>query len=191
MADCEKEAPIEIGSGDEDKISSELFVILYILNEISKIVYVCVCVCVIVSRTSVGTEQHEPEPEHAEVAAAASTSAGGEAASVAPLCASSGLFKVYQSQYLYTIESGCKYAVQDVLRSLSLEHLGELFEKEDITMDVLVDVSSEDLQMIGVAAFGHRHNILKKVKKMRATKWQDCSSLTGMVYSSLAEQNLY
>ena len=40
MADCEKEAPIEIGSGDEDTISSELFVILYILYEISKIMYV-------------------------------------------------------------------------------------------------------------------------------------------------------
>ena len=46
----------------------------------------------IVSRTSVGTEQHEPEPEHAE-AATVSASAGGEAASVAPLCTSLGLFK--------------------------------------------------------------------------------------------------
>ena len=71
--------------------------------------------------------------------------------------------------------------MQDVLCSLSLEHLGELFEKEDITMDVLVDMTtSEDLQTIGVAAFGHRHKILKKVKEMRATpRWQDCNSLTG------------
>ena len=82
---------------------------------------------IIVSRTSVGTEQHEPEPEpqHAEAAAAASTSAGGEAASVAPLHASSGLFKsISITIFVYCIESGYKYAVQDVLRSLDLEHLG-------------------------------------------------------------------
>ena len=51
--------------------------------------------------------------------------------------------------------------MQDVLHSLKLEHLGELFEKEDITMDVLVDMTSEDLQTIRVAAFGRRHKILK------------------------------
>ena len=146
---------------------------------------------IIASQTSVSTEQNEPEPEHAEAAAAASTSTGGEAASVAPLGASSGLFKsISITIFVYCIESGYKYAVQDVLCSPYLEHVGELFEKEDITTDVLVDMTSKDLQTIGVAAFGHRHKILK-VTEMRATKWQDCSSLTGMVYSSLAELNFY
>lgn len=58
------------------------------------------------------------------------------------------------------------FAVQDVLHSLKLEHLWELFEKEDITMDVLVDMTSEALQTIGVSAFGHRHKILKNVKEL-------------------------
>ena len=38
-----------------------------------------------------------------------------------------------------------------MLHSLKLEHLRELFEKEDITMDVHMDMTSEDLQTIGVA----------------------------------------
>ena len=78
--------------------------------------------------------------------------------------------------------------MQDVLHSLKLEHLWELFEKEDITMDVLVDMTSEDLQTIGVAAFGHRHKILKKVKELGLAKTKDCSS--GMVCSSHVEPTI-
>ena len=77
-----------------------------------------------------------------------------------------------------------KHAVQEVLHSLKLEHLGELFEKEDITMDVLVDMTSEDLQTIGVAAFGHRHKILKKVKELNlVAETKEYSSLTGIAYN--------
>lgn len=57
--------------------------------------------------------------------------------------------------------------VLELLQSLKLDHLWEIFRKEDITMDVLVDMTSEDLQTIGVTAFGHRHKILKKAKEMR------------------------
>ena len=83
--------------------------------------------------------------------------------------------------------------MQDVLHSLKLEHLGELFEKEDITMDILVDMTSEDLQTIEVAAFGHRRKILKKVKELNLAenRPKDCNSLTGMVCSSFIEQTFY
>ena len=48
-------------------------------------------------------------------------------------------------------------------------------------MDVLVDMTTEDLQTIRIAAFGHRHKILKKVKEMRATKCQGCRKQIWLV----------
>lgn len=41
-----------------------------------------------------------------------------------------------------------------------------IFKQEQITIDILVDMTHEDLQSIGVSAFGHRHRILKKVKEL-------------------------
>lgn len=57
-----------------------------------------------------------------------------------------------------------KLSVEELLQSVQLETLTEIFQKEHITMDVLVEMSNEDLQSIGVTAFGHRHKILRKVK---------------------------
>ena len=59
--------------------------------------------------------------------------------------------------------------VEEVLKSLKLDHLLGIFEKEQVTMDVLVDMTSGDLQSIGIAAFGLRHKILKKVKELTQT----------------------
>ena len=55
--------------------------------------------------------------------------------------------------------------VQQLLSSLNLDHLLVIFQKEHVTMDVLVDMTSEDLQSIGITAFGIRHKILKKAKE--------------------------
>lgn len=41
-----------------------------------------------------------------------------------------------------------------------------IFKREHITIDILVDMTHEDLQSIGISAFGHRHRILKKVKEL-------------------------
>lgn len=60
-------------------------------------------------------------------------------------------------------------SVQEFLASLQLEELYGLFEREHITMDVLVDMTQDDLQSVGVAAFGHRHRILKKVQELTQT----------------------
>lgn len=60
-------------------------------------------------------------------------------------------------------------SVKDILKELQLEHLMEIFEKEHITMDVLMDMTHEDLNSIGVTAFGHRHKIFKKIKEMSHT----------------------
>lgn len=60
-------------------------------------------------------------------------------------------------------------SVKDFLASLQLDHLMEVFVMEHITMDVLVDMTNDDLQSIGITAFGHRHKILKKVKELTQT----------------------
>ena len=60
--------------------------------------------------------------------------------------------------------------MEEFLGSVQLESLVELFQKEHITMDVLIEMSNEDLQSIGVTAFGHRHKILRKVKDLTCTE---------------------
>ena len=58
-------------------------------------------------------------------------------------------------------------SVKDFLAGLQLDHLYyDLFQQEHITMDILVDMSHDDLISVGVAAFGHRHKIIRKVKEL-------------------------
>ena len=128
---CEKEAEI-VGSGDEDVVLSELLIIYVSIKWNVKNIY-----------HSVSGSEHEPE--HAE-SAAASSSTGVEAVSPVPLDtpkATSGLCHLcfVRASHWYSM-----ILLQDVLHSLKLEHLGELFEREDVTMNVLMDLTSEDLQ---------------------------------------------
>lgn len=58
-------------------------------------------------------------------------------------------------------------SVKDFLIGLQLDHLYfDLFQREHITMDVLVEMSHNDLASIGLSAFGHRHKIIRKVKEL-------------------------
>ena len=57
--------------------------------------------------------------------------------------------------------------VLQLLHSLGLEQLNGLFEREDITLDVLCDMSHEDLRTVGVAAYGHRHKLIKAAQRIR------------------------
>ena len=52
---------------------------------------------------------------------------------------------------------------------MQLESLIDVFHSEDITLDVLMDMTSNDLKSVGVSAFGKRHKILKKVREIRNT----------------------
>lgn len=52
------------------------------------------------------------------------------------------------------------------LGNLGLEHLVELFEKEHISLDILAEMSHEELKHIGVNAYGHRHRLLKGIEKL-------------------------
>lgn len=63
-------------------------------------------------------------------------------------------------------------SVSAFLTSLQLEHLIELLEREQITMDILAEMGHEDLKQVGVSAYGFRHKILKGIATLRATTGQ-------------------
>lgn len=57
--------------------------------------------------------------------------------------------------------------MEEFLSGMEFDHLYlPIFQREQITIDILVDMTHEDLQSIGITAFGHRHRILKKVKEL-------------------------
>ncbi len=56
--------------------------------------------------------------------------------------------------------------MEEFLQDLELDHLFPIFEHERITMDILMDMSHEDLNSVGVTAFGHRHRIMRKIKEL-------------------------
>lgn len=52
------------------------------------------------------------------------------------------------------------------LFSLGLEHLNEIFEREQITLDILAEMEHEDLKQIGITAYGYRHKLIKGMEKL-------------------------
>ena len=61
-------------------------------------------------------------------------------------------------------------SVSSFLASLGLENLREIFDQEQITMDVLVEMGHDELKDVGINAYGHRHKILKGVEKLLGGK---------------------
>jgi tankyrase len=49
------------------------------------------------------------------------------------------------------------------LSSLGLEHLRDIFDREQVTFDILFEMGHEELKQIGVHACGHRHLLLKNM----------------------------
>ncbi|EUB59223.1 Tankyrase-1 [Echinococcus granulosus] len=54
------------------------------------------------------------------------------------------------------------------LTSLGLDHLVKLFDKEQITLDILVDLGHEELKELGVIVYGQRHKIIKGIGRYRS-----------------------
>ena len=61
-------------------------------------------------------------------------------------------------------------SVSSFLASIGLEQLRDIFEKEQITMDILVEMGHDELKEVGINAYGHRHKILKGMEKLIASK---------------------
>lgn len=60
--------------------------------------------------------------------------------------------------------------VSSFLSKLKLDHLNDLFESEQITLEILAEMGHDDLKQVGVTAYGYRHKILKGITTMRATR---------------------
>ncbi|XP_058262430.1 poly [ADP-ribose] polymerase tankyrase-2-like isoform X2 [Hemibagrus wyckioides] len=56
-------------------------------------------------------------------------------------------------------------SIGQFLHKLGLEHLLEIFDREQITLDVLVEMGHKELKEIGINAYGHRHKIIKGVER--------------------------
>lgn len=55
------------------------------------------------------------------------------------------------------------------MASLQLEHLIEMFAKEQITLEILAEMGHEELKQVGVKPYGFRHKILKGITTLRST----------------------
>ena len=55
------------------------------------------------------------------------------------------------------------------LDRIGLSELRDIFERELITLDILVEMGQEELKEVGINAYGHRHKILKGIEKVLAT----------------------
>ncbi|KAJ3607295.1 hypothetical protein NHX12_025605 [Muraenolepis orangiensis] len=56
--------------------------------------------------------------------------------------------------------------ISQFLKTLGLEHLRDIFEREQITLDVLADMGHEELKEIGINAYGHRHKLIKGIERL-------------------------
>lgn len=50
-----------------------------------------------------------------------------------------------------------------------MDHLIDLFEREQITLEILAEMGHEDLKQVGVSAYGFRHKILKGIAQLRTS----------------------
>ncbi|XP_026743919.1 tankyrase isoform X2 [Trichoplusia ni] len=80
-------------------------------------------------------------------------------------------------------------SLQTFLSSIGLEQLTTVLEREQITVDILSEMSHEDLRAIGVAAYGHRHRLLKAARHslQAATEWYGGTTLVEVVPVAGAE----
>ena len=71
---------------------------------------------------------------------------------------------------MVTTETSLNMSISAFLASLGLEQLREVFDREQITVDILSEMGHEDLKQIGVTAFGHRHKLIKGIEKLVSDK---------------------
>ncbi|CAB3224456.1 unnamed protein product [Arctia plantaginis] len=70
-------------------------------------------------------------------------------------------------------------SLQTFLTGIGLEQLTAALEREQITVDILSEMSHEDLRAVGVAAYGHRHRLLKAARHslQAASEWYGGTTL--------------
>ncbi|XP_044260060.1 poly [ADP-ribose] polymerase tankyrase [Tribolium madens] len=59
--------------------------------------------------------------------------------------------------------------ISTFLASLNLEQLIDIFEREQITLDILAEMNHEDLKQIGISAYGFRHKLIKGMERLMSS----------------------
>lgn len=49
---------------------------------------------------------------------------------------------------------------------MGLDHLSDLLEREQITLEILAEMGHEDLKGVGISAYGYRHKIMKGIERL-------------------------
>ncbi|XP_022125990.2 poly [ADP-ribose] polymerase tankyrase isoform X1 [Pieris rapae] len=77
-------------------------------------------------------------------------------------------------------------SLQTFLTSIGLEQLATVLEREQITVDILSEMSHEDLRAIGVAAYGHRHRLMKAARHslQSHSEWYGGTTLVDVACSA-------
>ncbi len=52
------------------------------------------------------------------------------------------------------------------LKSIGLECLRDLFEREKITIDILAEMTMDDLRDVGIDAYGIRQKLVRSIEKL-------------------------
>ncbi|KAJ8317508.1 hypothetical protein KUTeg_005412 [Tegillarca granosa] len=75
-------------------------------------------------------------------------------------------------------------SVTSFLSSVGLDQLRDIFEKEQITMDILIEMGHDELKDIGINAYGHRHKILKGLEKLISGRVREHKDNAGGFFNS-------
>ncbi|XP_076814893.1 poly [ADP-ribose] polymerase tankyrase-2-like [Clavelina lepadiformis] len=115
----------------------------------------------IATATSVAASNSKPHPNSDSSSTAITPS---EALSIP--CTETSNSSVSKLPLSNAIDVTNESAVAQLLERLGLGQLKEVFEKEEITPDVLAEMGHSELKDIGVVAFGHRHKIIKAAERL-------------------------
>ena len=63
--------------------------------------------------------------------------------------------------------------VADWLRALGLERYEAAFQENDVSGEVLCDLTAEDLEGLGVSAIGHRRRLLVAIARLNGQRSTD------------------
>ncbi|VEN57461.1 unnamed protein product [Callosobruchus maculatus] len=90
--------------------------------------------------------------------------------------------------------SASMHSIAEFLASLGLEHLLDIFEREQITLDILAEMSHEELKQIGISAYGFRHKLIKGMERLVANSgglWSTPSNPGTLLVDLLADDKEY
>ena len=87
---------------------------------------------------------------------------------------------------MVTPETSLNMSMAAFLASLSLESLREVFEREQISVDILSEMGHEELKGIGINAYGHRHKLIKGLEKLMSGNGEKLNSTSIFLFSTFS-----